>query len=72
MISNIIKNKSTKLFILLAGFFITNAFIAEVIGVKIFSLEDTMGINPFAIPLFGNTFSFNLHFFHYYLNYYLI
>ena len=60
MISNIIKNKSTKLFIFLAGFFITNAFIAEVIGVKIFSLEDTMGIKPFAIPLFGNSFSFNL------------
>ena len=60
MIHNIIKDKSTKLFILLGGFFIANAFIAEVIGVKIFSLEHTVGIAPFQIPLFGNVFSFNL------------
>ena len=60
MITHIIKDKSTKLFIFLGGFFIANAFIAEVIGVKIFSLEDTIGITPFQIPLFGNTFSFNL------------
>jgi uncharacterized integral membrane protein (TIGR00697 family) len=61
MIHNIIKDKSTKLFIFLGGFFICNALVAEVIGVKIFSLEDTIGIKPFAIPLFGgNTFSFSL------------
>jgi queuosine precursor transporter len=60
MIHNIIKDKSTRLFIFLGGFFICNAFIAEVIGVKIFSLEDTIGISPFAIPMFGNVFSFNL------------
>lgn len=60
MITNIIKNKSTKLFIFLGGFFIANAFIAEVIGVKIFSLESTLGISPFKIPLFGHMFSFNL------------
>lgn len=60
MITNIIKDKSTKLFIFLGGFFIANAFIAEVIGVKIFSLETTLGITPFKIPLFGNEFSFNL------------
>ena len=60
MITNIINNKSTKLFIFLGGFFIANAFIAEVIGVKIFSLENTIGITPFKIPLFGNEFSFSL------------
>ncbi|MBK8353502.1 MAG: queuosine precursor transporter [Saprospirales bacterium] len=60
MITNIINNKSTKLFIFLGGFFIANAFIAEVIGVKIFSLENTIGITPFKIPLFGTDFSFNL------------
>lgn len=60
MITNIIKDKSTKLFIFLGGFFIANAFIAEVIGVKIFSLEGTLGITPFHIPLFGHDFSFNL------------
>ncbi len=60
MITNIIKDKSTKLFIFLGGFFIANAIIAEVIGVKIFSLENTIGIQPFSIPLFGHSFSFNL------------
>jgi hypothetical protein len=60
MITNIIKNKSTKLFIFLGGFFIANAFIAEVIGVKIFSLESTLGLSPIKIPLFGNDFSFSL------------
>lgn len=60
MITNIIKDKSTKLFIILGGFFIANAFIAEVIGVKIFSLEKTLGITPVSIPLFGNDFSFSL------------
>lgn len=60
MIHTIIKDKSTKLFILLGGFFIANAFIAEVIGVKIFSLEKTLGFAPLQIPLFGNDFSFNL------------
>ncbi len=60
MIHNIIKDKSTRLFIMLGGFFIANALIAEVIGVKIFSLEKTLGITPFDIVLFGNHFSFNL------------
>jgi hypothetical protein len=44
MIHNILKDKSTKLFILLGGIFIASALIAEVIGVKIFSFEDTLGI----------------------------
>lgn len=44
MIHNIINDKSTRLFIILGGFFVANALIAEVIGVKIFSLEDTLGI----------------------------
>ncbi len=60
MIKTIIHNKSTRLFIILAGFFITNALIAEVIGVKIFSLEDTLGVQRANIPLFGGTFSFHL------------
>lgn len=60
MIKGIINNKATRLFIVLAGFFITNALLAEVIGVKIFSLEDTLGVQRAAIPLFGGTFSFHL------------
>ena len=60
MIRTIISNKSTRLFILLGAFFIANAIIAEVIGVKIFSLEKTLGITPFNIHILGNDFSFSL------------
>ena len=60
MIHNILKDKSTKLFILLAGIFITSALIAEVIGVKIFSLEDTVGVPRANINIFGSPFSFHL------------
>jgi queuosine precursor transporter len=60
MIHLIIKDKPTRLFIILAGFFIANAMIAEFMGVKIFSLEDTLGINRANINLFGSKFSFHL------------
>jgi queuosine precursor transporter len=60
MLKTIIRHKPTRLFIILAGFFITNALVAEFMGVKIFSLESTLGLNPAAIQLFGNTYSFNL------------
>lgn len=52
--------KPLYLFLVLAGLFITNALVAEFIGVKIFSLEKSLHIQPFQISLFGNTFSFNL------------
>ena len=45
--------KSTLLFIVLGGFFITNALLAEFIGVKIFSLEKTFGMDPVNWTLFG-------------------
>ena len=60
MIQSIIKDRSIKLFILLAGFFIANALLAEFIGVKIFSLEDTLGVGRASIPIFGAHFSFHL------------
>lgn len=60
MIHTIIKSKPTRLFIILGGFFIANALIAEVIGVKIFSLEDTVGVQRANISLFGSSFSFHL------------
>jgi queuosine precursor transporter len=60
MIHTIIKNKPTRLFIILSGIFLTNALIAEFIGVKIFSLETTLGWKPAEIHLFGSTYSFNL------------
>ena len=53
MQDNILSNKSTRLFIILGGFFVTNAIVAEFIGVKIFSLEETMGWAPFNWSLFG-------------------
>lgn len=60
MIHSIIKNKATRLFIILGGFFVANALIAEIIGVKIFSLERTLGVHPLEWVVFGNTLSFNL------------
>src|SRR5687768_8979934 len=60
MIRSIIKNKPTRLFLVLAGFFITNAIIAEFIGVKIFSMEDSLGVPRANILLFGSTFSLHL------------
>lgn len=60
MIHNILRNKSTRLFVILGGIFIANALIAEVIGVKIFSLEDSLGIKRANINLFGSPFSFHL------------
>lgn len=53
----LLSNKGLRLFIILGGFFIANAIVAEFIGVKIFSLEGTLGI----APLFGkvNPFMFS-------------
>lgn len=45
--------RANRLFIVLAGFFLTNALIAEFVGVKIFSLEQTLGAPPFHWSLFG-------------------
>lgn len=54
------ENKRTILFLVLGAFFIANAIIAEFIGVKIFSLEKTLGINDLNWNIFGNTLSLNL------------
>jgi len=61
MNAHFLENKVLKLFLLLAGIFITNALIAEFIGVKIFSLELTLGLEPFSFSLLGEeNLSFNL------------
>jgi len=52
--------KCTRLFLILGGFFVANAIVAEVIGVKIFSLEKTIGIAPVELNILGENFSFNL------------
>ncbi|MEM9548162.1 MAG: queuosine precursor transporter [Bacteroidota bacterium] len=46
-------HKPFKLFLLLAGFFIANTLVAEFVGVKIFSFERTIGIDPFSFSFFG-------------------
>lgn len=60
MIHNLVKDRSARLFIVLGGFFITNALIAEVIGVKIFSFEKTFGMEPLQVKFLGETLSLNL------------
>jgi uncharacterized integral membrane protein (TIGR00697 family) len=47
--------RPTRLFIVLSGLFVTNALMAEFIGVKIFALEDTLSLAPFDWHLFGQT-----------------
>jgi len=46
-------DRATRLFIVLAGFFVTDALLAEFVGVKIFSLEQTLGIGDVQWSLFG-------------------
>jgi uncharacterized integral membrane protein (TIGR00697 family) len=52
---DIITHKPSRLFIILGGFFVVNALTAQFIGVKIFALEDTLGIRPWNFNLFGQT-----------------
>ena len=51
--------RANRLFVVLATFFVANALLAEFIGVKIFALEDTLGIAPLQWNLFGHTGSLN-------------
>lgn len=53
-------SRKNNLFLILAGIFITNAVLAEIIGVKIFSLEKTLGFTPAQIQFFGVRYDFNL------------
>jgi uncharacterized PurR-regulated membrane protein YhhQ (DUF165 family) len=55
MIHNILKDKPTKLFLVLTAFFCCNALIAESIGTKIFSLEKLFGLAPSNFTLFGQS-----------------
>ncbi|NVZ07794.1 queuosine precursor transporter [Allochromatium humboldtianum] len=48
-------DRPTKLFIVLGGFFVCNALIAEFLGVKIFALETTLGLAPLDWNLFGQS-----------------
>ena len=45
-------SRKQKLFIFLFGVFLTNAIIAEIIGVKIVSIEKTLGFQPLQLMTF--------------------
>lgn len=47
--------RATRLFTILSGFFLANALIAEFVGVKIFALETTLGMQPLNWNLFGQS-----------------
>lgn len=53
MITKILKDKPTRLFVFLASFFVANALIAECIGGKLFSLERVLGMEPSPFSLLG-------------------
>jgi uncharacterized integral membrane protein (TIGR00697 family) len=46
-------DKAGRLFVVLSGFFLVNAVIAEFVGIKIFALEPTLGFQPLNWSLFG-------------------
>lgn len=55
------QSKESKLFIVLGCFFIANAILSEFIGVKIFSVEESLGFSKFHLNLFGvDGLSFNM------------
>jgi queuosine precursor transporter len=56
----LLSQKHLRLFIVLAGFFVTNAIVAEFIGVKIFAFEETFGLPLLSWNLFGQSGSLNL------------
>lgn len=61
MIDKILSDRPTRLLLIMACFFVTNALIAEFIGVKIFSLENTFSQPSLSFSLFGEpNLAFNL------------
>lgn len=55
------KTKESRLLLVLGAFFVANAILSEFIGVKIFSVENTLGLKKFDINLFGvPNLSFNM------------
>jgi uncharacterized integral membrane protein (TIGR00697 family) len=55
-----LEQKKNRLFVILSGIFLTNAIMAEMIGVKIFSGEETLGLTPAHLNILGFTMDFNL------------
>jgi queuosine precursor transporter len=57
---NHVEQRRNKLFVVLAGIFLTNAIVAELIGVKIFSGEQSLGLQPANLNILGFIMDFNL------------
>jgi uncharacterized integral membrane protein (TIGR00697 family) len=55
-----LEQKRNRLFVILSGIFITNALLAEILGVKIFSAESTVGLEPARLNILGFVMDFNL------------
>ena len=53
MNSSILSDRATRLFLVLGGFFVANALISEMIGVKLFQLEHVFGLAKADITLLG-------------------
>ncbi len=53
MIHSILADKATRLYLVLGGFFVANALIAEMIGVKLFQLETLLGLTKADFTLLG-------------------
>lgn len=53
MIHSILADKGTRLYLILGGFFVANALIAEMIGVKLFQLETLLGMAQADFELLG-------------------
>jgi queuosine precursor transporter len=58
--TSLFEQKKHRLFVILSGIFLTNALLAEMIGVKIFSGETTLGLQPAHINILGLNMDFNL------------
>lgn len=55
------KTKESRLLLVLGAFFVANAILSEFIGVKIFTVEGSLGMNKFDVDLFGvPNLSFNM------------
>ena len=53
------QERAQRMLLVLATFFVANALLAEFIGVKIFALEDSLGLAPLQWNLFGHSGSLN-------------
>lgn len=55
MMKTFFSSKPTRLWMVLSGFFLTNAIVAEYMGVKLFSLEKTLGFEPVNWSMLGQS-----------------